>query len=148
VASTPKQLLGHLLGFWSASRSHRLPKEIVDHVLSFDQGLGAFASPLVCQTLIRGGVPWPHFYSGSLLVAAMNSLFLTLAFRSTQREFDHDRQAALDLLSSLAGRDGYAVESKSDLSSPICDEFPSTTAVDAPPPKKCMPLVVTVVFFR
>jgi len=34
--------------------------------------LGAFASPLVCQTIIAMGIPWPHFYLGSLVLSAFN----------------------------------------------------------------------------
>src|ERR1700722_199936 len=102
----------------------------IPNFLESDSGLGGFASPLVCQTLIAKGVPWPHFYSGSLVVSTLNIFFIIYAFRPTQAEFESDRRTALELVNSLSGREGSAPDSKS-----TDGETPSTpTFVDAPPP--------------
>ncbi|KDQ54735.1 hypothetical protein JAAARDRAFT_692970, partial [Jaapia argillacea MUCL 33604] len=74
IASTPTKGLGYTFGFWSA---------------------GGFVAPLVCQTLIAQGIPWSHFYLGSLVISAINSCLFVYAFRSTSNEFTRDRQAAL-----------------------------------------------------
>ncbi|KAH8120553.1 MFS general substrate transporter [Phellopilus nigrolimitatus] len=49
--------------------------------------LGAFASPFVCQTLLARGIPWSHFYLGSLVLSATNTLLLALAFRPTRSDY-------------------------------------------------------------
>ena len=58
-------------------------------------GVGAFASPLVCQTLLARGVPWSHFYLGSIVVGIVNLIANGIAFRPTPKEFADDRYAAL-----------------------------------------------------
>lgn len=44
------------------------------------------ASSFVCQFIIATGVPWFHFYYGSLVLAGMNIMLLALAFRPNQVE--------------------------------------------------------------
>jgi hypothetical protein len=62
------------------------------------EGLGGFASPLVCQTLIAQGVPWRNFYLGSLIVSTLNMCFLTYTFRPTRKEFESDLRLARQFL--------------------------------------------------
>lgn len=76
-------------------------------------GLGAVASPLVFQVTVAAGLPWPHFYFGSLVnlplsktntpltshpqvLAAVNYMFLGITFMPTAREFSTDRKKAFD----------------------------------------------------
>ncbi|KAG1749720.1 major facilitator superfamily domain-containing protein [Suillus paluster] len=65
VVSTPKKPLGVLLGCWC---------------------FGSFLAPLVCQTLMAKGIPWRHFYLGSLVVSAMALSSIIFAFRPTRNE--------------------------------------------------------------
>ncbi|CAA7264720.1 unnamed protein product [Cyclocybe aegerita] len=74
LASGPQQSLGYAYGLWS---------------------LGGVASPLVCQVLISKGVPWNHFYLGSLVLSVMNTTFLVLTFMPTAAEFLRDRTTAI-----------------------------------------------------
>ncbi|EAU93127.2 hypothetical protein CC1G_12662 [Coprinopsis cinerea okayama7 len=57
---------------------------------------GTVAAPLVCQTIISKGVPWPHFYFGSLVLAGMNTLLLAVAFAPTHLEFNSERRQLTD----------------------------------------------------
>ncbi|KAJ7102145.1 MFS general substrate transporter [Mycena belliarum] len=59
-------------------------------------GLGAVASPLVFQATAAAGLPWAHFYFGSLVLAAVSAVFLGITFTPTAREFAMDRKNALD----------------------------------------------------
>ncbi|KZT19360.1 MFS general substrate transporter [Neolentinus lepideus HHB14362 ss-1] len=65
IASTPMKGLGFILASWS---------------------IGAFVSPLVCQTLVAKGIPWSHFYFGSLVISFMNVSLLLYAFLPSTRE--------------------------------------------------------------
>ncbi|KAJ8487811.1 hypothetical protein ONZ45_g14197 [Pleurotus djamor] len=56
---------------------------------------GGAISPLICQTIVAKGTPWPNFYWGSLVLSASNTCFLAYAFRPTLREFTADRDRAL-----------------------------------------------------
>ncbi|CAA7264719.1 unnamed protein product [Cyclocybe aegerita] len=73
-AAGPKQALGYGLGLAS---------------------FGSVASPLVCQSIIAIGVPWYHFYYGSLALSAFNIAFLASMFRPTPSESYRERQDAL-----------------------------------------------------
>lgn len=75
VVSTPKKPLGVLLGCWC---------------------IGSFSAPLVCQTLMAEGIPWKHFYLGSLVISAIALSLTIFSFRPTRNEFLADRKAALD----------------------------------------------------
>ncbi|KAG0702706.1 major facilitator superfamily domain-containing protein, partial [Suillus ampliporus] len=77
VVSTPKKPLGVLLGCWC---------------------IGSFLAPLVCQTLLAKGIPWRHFYLGSLVVSAIALSSIIFSFRPTRNEFLADRKAALDTM--------------------------------------------------
>ncbi|KAG2154538.1 major facilitator superfamily domain-containing protein, partial [Suillus clintonianus] len=77
VVSTPKKPLGVLLGCWC---------------------IGSFSAPLVCQTLMAKGIPWKHFYLGSLVISAIALILTIFSFRPTRNEFLADRKAALDVM--------------------------------------------------
>lgn len=75
LSEIPSRPLGHAFGLW---------------------GLGAVASPLVFQATAAAGLPWAHFYFGSLVLAAVSAVFLGITFTPTAREFAMDRKNALD----------------------------------------------------
>lgn len=52
--------------------------------------LGAFVAPFVCQTLLAKGIPWTHFYLGSLVLSCINTTFLILAFRPTRKDYEDE----------------------------------------------------------
>ena len=63
------------------------------------------ASPLVCQTIIAMGIPWSHFYLGSLVLSAFNVAFLVITFRPTTTEFLSDRENVINRLTK--NQDAY-----------------------------------------
>ncbi|KAG6839881.1 hypothetical protein C0991_010846 [Blastosporella zonata] len=65
VSGPPQSSLGYAYGLWS---------------------IGGVISPIVCQAIIARGVPWPHFYFGSLVLSGINCILLYLAFKPTNRE--------------------------------------------------------------
>ncbi|KAJ6604437.1 MFS general substrate transporter [Mycena vulgaris] len=93
LSNMPNRPLGYAFGLWG-------------------EGLGAVASPLVFQATAAAGLPWAHFYFGSLVnppsyqqehhlypaqvLAAINFGFLGITFMPTAREFALDRKNALD----------------------------------------------------
>ncbi|KAG2750782.1 MFS general substrate transporter [Suillus brevipes Sb2] len=77
VVSTPKKPLGVLLGCWC---------------------IGSFSAPLVCQTLMAKGIPWKHFYLGSLVISVIALSLTVYSFRPTRNEFLADCNAALDAM--------------------------------------------------
>ncbi|KIL71036.1 hypothetical protein M378DRAFT_6885 [Amanita muscaria Koide BX008] len=72
-AQGPKHAMGISYGLWS---------------------LGSVAAPFVAQSLLSHGTPWPHFYSGSMVICALNLTFLCLTFRPTANELAEERRAA------------------------------------------------------
>ncbi|KAG6832221.1 hypothetical protein H0H92_004186 [Tricholoma furcatifolium] len=56
------------------------------HSISHRLGAGGMVAPIVCQTIIAKGIPWTHFYLGSLVLSGINCILLFLAFRPTSRE--------------------------------------------------------------
>lgn len=48
-------------------------------------------APLVCQSLIAKGVPWFHFYYGSIVLSAINLGILGLAFFPTHTELQEEQ---------------------------------------------------------
>ena len=93
------------------------------------QGVGAFAAPLVCQTLIAKGIPWQNFYFGSIVPVMLNTVFLIYTFKPTRQEFEDDRQFALNLVNSALGR-----RTADDLRSGNKSRSSSVTCIDAPSP--------------
>jgi len=57
--------------------------------------LGSFASPLVCQAVIATGIPWFHFYYGSLVLSAINIVLLVLTYKPSLAEFTRDYHKSL-----------------------------------------------------
>ncbi|PAV21897.1 MFS general substrate transporter [Pyrrhoderma noxium] len=49
--------------------------------------IGAFVAPFVCQTLLARGIPWAHFYLGSLSLSIINTTLLALSFRPTRKDY-------------------------------------------------------------
>ncbi|KAJ7706409.1 major facilitator superfamily domain-containing protein [Mycena rosella] len=97
LSDMPSRPLGYAFGLW---------------------GLGAVASPLVFQATAAAGLPWTHFYFGSLVLAAFSFVFLGITFMPTAREFAMDRKTALN-----------EAESRSAPPTPGCD--PDSTSSTA-----------------
>jgi hypothetical protein len=47
-------------------------------------------APLVCQSVIATGIPWNHFYFGSLVLSSISSAFAFYAFRPSLAELERD----------------------------------------------------------
>ncbi|KAF8203265.1 MFS general substrate transporter [Pholiota molesta] len=95
--------------------------------MGYGQGLASFGSvisPIVCQSLIATGVPWYHFYYGSLVLSGLNVLFLTITFIPTASETFRARQKALN-----EGRRRKSEFLRSGRSSPVngASDFHSST---------------------
>ncbi|KAJ7139911.1 major facilitator superfamily domain-containing protein [Mycena epipterygia] len=80
-------------------------------------GLGAVASPLVFQVTAAAGLPWAHFYFGSLVLAAVNYVFLGITFMPTAREFSMDRKKAFDEADARSRPPSLTPDSKLDITS-------------------------------
>lgn len=52
------------------------------------EAAGAFVAPFVCQTLLARGIPWEHFYLGSLALSGINTTFLAVSFHPTRKELE------------------------------------------------------------
>ncbi|KAJ7630725.1 major facilitator superfamily domain-containing protein [Roridomyces roridus] len=63
-------------------------------------GLGAVVAPLIFQLTAGVGLPWAHFYFGSLVLAAVSAVFLGLTFVPTAQEWALDRRQALEAKNS------------------------------------------------
>ncbi|KAF8203264.1 hypothetical protein BJ912DRAFT_920416 [Pholiota molesta] len=95
--------------------------------IGYAYGLWSFGgtiSPLVCQSLMAVGVPWNHFYLGSLVLSASNTTFLVLTYKPTPTESLRDCEDARalntqrrtsDSVSSIKG----SIEHYSPSESPI-----------------------------
>ena len=112
-ASGFKQSLGYAYGIWSASLSASLEISFLTLILL---GLGGVASPLACQTIIAMGIPWSHFYLGSLVLSAFNVAFLVITFQPTKTEFLSDRENALTVINRLAKKQDAYMEAMSPIS--------------------------------
>jgi hypothetical protein len=95
------------------------------------QGLGGVASPLVCQAIIARGVPWFHFYFGSLVLSAINVTFLVLTFKPTASEFLRDRESAMAGGRTVSGQtsssEDYFVSKEGECESPTSVEKKTTS---------------------
>lgn len=90
LAAFARALLSALLNAYFASG----PK----YALGFAYGiasLGSFASPLVCQAVVATGVPWFHFYYGSLVLSAINTVLLVFTYKPSSAEFTRDYHRSL-----------------------------------------------------
>lgn len=80
----PRKGLGYVYSSWGKTR---IVPARHDHLNFFlIPAIGAFASPLVCQSILAVGVTWNHFYLGSLVVSALNITFISFAFCPTEGE--------------------------------------------------------------
>jgi hypothetical protein len=105
-AEGPKQALGYGLG--SASQ-YLHPAPLLPALLNkCFLGLGSVISPLVCQSIIATGVPWYRFYYGSLLLSALNVVFLYITFKPTLGERDREHQEALNESRQYFQRSGFS----------------------------------------
>lgn len=93
-------------------------------------GFGGVMSPIICQSIVSSGVPWFHFYFGSLVLSGLNATFLILSFKPTRREFQKERE-------SLTGiRSPSETISSSNLPSPTSEQcgLPLSNAQPIVPP--------------
>ena len=60
-------------------------------------GIGAFASPLVGQTLLARGWEWPRFFIISVCLSCINSVGTAYTFHTTKEEFQQEKTKALEL---------------------------------------------------
>ncbi|KAG9043970.1 hypothetical protein FS837_008946 [Tulasnella sp. UAMH 9824] len=82
----------------SASLTRRQGQEL--GYLHGSYGVGAFASPLVCQTLLAAGWKWHRFYWTSFGFSLLNALLMIIAFHPTKKEWETDREAGLSVQES------------------------------------------------
>ncbi|CAE6413737.1 unnamed protein product [Rhizoctonia solani] len=61
-------------------------------------GVGAFASPLVGQTLLARGWEWPRFFIISVCLGCLNTALILYTFHTTQQEFREEKAKAIELL--------------------------------------------------
>jgi MFS family permease len=61
-------------------------------------GVGAFASPLVGQTLLARGWEWPRFFIISVCLGCVNTIFIAYTFHTTKQEFQQEKAKATELL--------------------------------------------------
>ncbi|CAE7232259.1 unnamed protein product [Rhizoctonia solani] len=61
-------------------------------------GVGAFASPLVGQTLLARGWEWPRFFIISVCLGCLNTILIVYTFHTTQQEFQEEKAKAIELL--------------------------------------------------
>jgi hypothetical protein len=62
------------------------------------------------------GIPWSHFYLGSLVLSALNVAFLVITFQPTTTEFLSDRENALTVINKLAKNQDAYTEAMSSIS--------------------------------
>lgn len=87
---------------------------------------------------MAAGVPWPHFYFGSLVLSALNTSFLVIAFRPTKNEFKRERHAALEVAKERLLTTSNRTSTTVSFDSPRDGEksvSSSVILIDAPPPK-------------
>jgi hypothetical protein len=87
-------------------------------------------SPIICQSIVASGVPWFHFYFGSLVLSGLNASFLISAFKPTSREFNKEHES----LSGLRSPTESSPSSK--LPSPVTEQagLPFSNAQPTVPP--------------
>ncbi|KAJ6519608.1 major facilitator superfamily domain-containing protein [Mycena sanguinolenta] len=101
----PPKCMGYAYGVWS---------------------FGAVVSPLIFQATAAAGLPWAHFYFGSLVLSGVSFVFLSITFYPTVREFEMDRKNALCEADSSTGR--------SSAPTPCSDDVPDVSVANLIPP--------------
>ena len=91
VAGKPNKPLGQLHACWGELDN----EEPLTVLIVVPEGFGSFMAPLVCQSLIAKGIPWFHFYFGSLVLSAMNLGVLAVAFYPSLAELQLEREKDL-----------------------------------------------------
>ncbi|CAE6516666.1 unnamed protein product [Rhizoctonia solani] len=66
-------------------------------------GVGAFASPLVGQTLLARGWEWPRFFIISVCLSCINTILIVYTFHTTKQEFQEEKAKAIELLRQEPG---------------------------------------------
>ncbi|CAE6415378.1 unnamed protein product [Rhizoctonia solani] len=66
-------------------------------------GVGAFASPLVGQTLLARGWQWPRFFIISVCLGCLNTVLILYTFHTTKQEFQEEKAKAIELLRQEPG---------------------------------------------
>ncbi|KAF8213288.1 major facilitator superfamily domain-containing protein [Mycena galopus ATCC 62051] len=111
LAEQPFKCLGYAYGVWS---------------------FGAVVAPLIFQATAAAGLPWAHFYFGSLVLTGINYVFLGITFYPTPREFAMDRKNALS-------------EARSPPPTPDNDDAPDVSeATLIPPPTRSVSAIRTL----
>ncbi|KAF9459473.1 major facilitator superfamily domain-containing protein [Collybia nuda] len=116
----PIRALGYSYAFWS---------------------FGGVMSPIICQSIVASGVPWFHFYFGSLVLSGLNTTFLISSFKPTRREFQKEREPLNGL------RSPTETISSSNLPSPTNerDSLPLSNAQPVlPPPANMFRVALTM----
>jgi len=65
-------------------------------------GIGAFASPLICQSLLAAGWAWHRFYWTSFGFALLNAISIAFSFHTTTNEFEYEKEQSLQLAARQA----------------------------------------------
>ncbi|KAJ7655038.1 hypothetical protein DFH06DRAFT_1413366 [Mycena polygramma] len=97
--------------------------------------LGSVVSPFIFQVVVAAGVPWTHFYFGSLVPAAANIVFLAITFFPTTHEFATDHKKA------MADADSRARRSPLFDTKEAPDDYSSGTLSQTPSPPNALRLV-------
>ncbi|CAE6407754.1 unnamed protein product [Rhizoctonia solani] len=90
--------LGWLHGFYGSSPSPAVCEMILIVYRDEFVGVGAFASPLVGQTLLARGWEWPRFFIISVCLGCINTVLILYTFHTTQQEFQEEKAKAIELL--------------------------------------------------
>ncbi|KAF7339651.1 MFS domain-containing protein [Mycena sanguinolenta] len=102
--------------------------------MGYAYGFGAVVSPLIFQATAAAGLPWAHFYFGSLVSGSPDLLgfvFLSITFYPTALEFEMDRKNALSDSSTC----------RSSPSTPYSDDVPDVSVANLIPPAAPPPVV-------
>ncbi|KIO34527.1 hypothetical protein M407DRAFT_64029 [Tulasnella calospora MUT 4182] len=80
-------------------------------------GIGAFASPLICQSVLAAGWSWHRFYWTSFGFSLLNALLMVTAFHPTKKEWETAREAGLSVHEpeKLAGPQGVEGQRTGDI---------------------------------
>lgn len=79
-------------------------------------GVGAFASPLIGQTLLARGWDWPRFFIISVCLSCVNSVGTAYTFHTTKEEFQQEKAKALEL--AREEQDAFELENRTSARTP------------------------------
>ncbi|KAG8691080.1 hypothetical protein FRC11_006987, partial [Ceratobasidium sp. 423] len=95
--------LGWLHGFYGLSSFPVLYITSLTSYFGVFVGVGAFASPLVGQTLLARGWEWPRFFIISVCLSCINTVLIVYTFHTTKQEFQEEKAKAIELLRQEPG---------------------------------------------